>query len=119
MRGAQRLANATSVLRHGSITIRIDDDGGSRVLRASGELDLASAPGLEHSLLHAFEAPTPSIVLDLTGVSFIDHTGLRVVMWAASRSREDGHRLRIDCGSPAVRQMIDMTGLGPEVLDTD
>jgi len=84
-------------------------------LRAAGELDIASAPGLEHSLLHALESSAPSIVLDLTAVDFIDHTGLQVLMWAAGRSREDGDRLRIECGSPAVRQLIDLTGLGREL----
>jgi hypothetical protein len=38
-----------------------------------------------------------------------------LVMRAAGRSREDGDRLRIDCGSPAVRQLIDLTGLGREL----
>ena len=37
-------------------------------------------------------------------------------MWAARRSREDGNRLRIDCESPAVRQLIDLTGSGRELL---
>jgi anti-anti-sigma factor len=84
-------------------------------MRAAGELDIASAPGLEHSLLHALESSAPSIVLDLTAVDFIDRAGLQVLTWAASRSREDGDRLRIDCGSPAVRQLIDLTGLGRDL----
>jgi anti-anti-sigma factor len=84
-------------------------------MRAAGELDIASAPGLEHSLLHALESSAPSILLDLTAVDFIDRVGLQVLTWAAGRSREDGDRLRIDCGSPAVRQLIDLTGLGRDL----
>jgi anti-anti-sigma factor len=109
------LANSISVRRHGPLTIRVEQDRNSIVLRAIGELDIASAPGLEHSLLHVLEGGTSSVVLDLTGVSFIDPVGLRVLLWAAGRSREDGNRLRIDCGSPAVRQLIDLTGSGREV----
>jgi anti-sigma B factor antagonist len=106
---------AISVRRHGLLTIRTREDWDSLVLLAEGELDIASAPGLEHSLLHALDSTAASIVLDLTAVSFIDCAGIRVLMWAAGRSREDGDRLRIDCGSPAVRQLIDLTGSGREL----
>jgi anti-anti-sigma factor len=89
------------------------------VLRAAGELDIASAPGLEHSLLHALEGQAPSIVLDIKAVEFIDRAGLQVLMWATGRSREDGDRLRIECGSPAVRQLIDLTGSGRDLPCTE
>jgi len=109
------MANSISVRKHGPLTIRVEQDRDSIVLRAGGELDMASASGLEHSLLHALESGTSSIVLDLTAVSFIDSVGLRVLLWAAGRSHEDGDRLRIDCGSPAIRQLIDLTGSGRDV----
>ncbi len=106
------MASSISVRRHGPLTIRVEQDRNSLVLRAVGELDIASAPGLEHSLLHALESGASSIVLDLTAVSFIDPVGLRVLLWAAGRSPEDRDRLRIDCGSPVVSQLIDLTGIG-------
>lgn len=52
-----------------------------------------------------------SIVLDLERVSFIDSMGLRVLVWAAKQSREDGDRLRIEAGSGVVRRMIEVTAL--------
>jgi len=103
------------VRQDGLLTTRISQDRDRLVLRAAGELDIASAPGLEHSLLHALEGSARSIVLDLRAVDFIDGAGLRVLLWAAGRSREDGDRLRIDCGSPAVRQLIDLSGAGGEL----
>jgi anti-anti-sigma factor len=106
---------ASRVRQHGLLTIRISQDRNSLLLRAAGELDIASVPGLEHSLLHALESSARLIVLDLTAVTFIDNAGLRVLMWAAGRSHEDGDRLRIECGSPAVRQLIDLTGSGGEL----
>jgi anti-sigma B factor antagonist len=109
------MANSISVRKHGPLTIRMEQDRNSIVLRAAGELDIASAPGLEHSLLHVLESGASSIVVDLTAVSFIDPAGLRVLLWAAGRSSEDVDRLRIDCGSPAVRQLIDLTGSGREL----
>ena len=109
------MASSISVRKHGPLTIRIEQDRNSIVLRASGELDIASAPGLEYSVLQALESGASSIVLDLTAVSFIDRAGLRVLLWAAGRSRGGADRLRIDCGSPAVRQLIDLTGSGRDL----
>ena len=81
------------------------------VIRVEGELDIATAPALESALLHALDSEAPSIVLDLERVSFIDSMGLRVLVWAARQSREDGDRLRIDCGSGVVQRMIALTNL--------
>jgi anti-anti-sigma factor len=81
------------------------------VFRVVGELDIATAPMLESNLLHAMESGAASIVLDLEGVSVIDSVGVRLLMWAANESREDGDRLRIDCGAGAVRRMIKLTDL--------
>jgi anti-anti-sigma factor len=102
------MASSISARRHGRLTVRIDQDRHSLAVRAVGELDIASAAALEDSLLHALESGTSSIVLDLTGVTFIDPTGLRVVLWAAAHARGQGDRLRIDCGSAAVRRLLEL-----------
>jgi anti-anti-sigma factor len=47
--------------------------------RVAGELDIATAPALESTLLHALDSEAASIVLDLERVSFIDSMGLRCV----------------------------------------
>ena len=59
-----------------------------------------------------------SIVIDLERVSFIDSMGLQVSVWAARESREDGDRLRIDCGSGVVHRMIESTALDRSVPPT-
>ena len=100
---------APDVRREGLFSVRVAEDGDELAVHAVGELDIASAPALEHSMLHALESGAPSIVLDLTGVTFIDWMGLRVLLWAA-RSDENGDSLRIRIGS-AVRRMIEMTGV--------
>ena len=81
------------------------------VIRIQGELDIATAPTLESALLHALDSEAASIFLDLGRVRFIDSMGLRVLIWAANQSREDGDRLSIDCGSGPVRRMMELTSL--------
>ena len=71
---------------------------------------MSSTEELKNALLRAFESHAALIELDLGGVTFIDSTGIRLVLWAANRSRENGARLRIDCGG-AVRRLLELTQL--------
>ena len=106
------MATSISVRKHGGLTIRIDRAGESLAVRAAGELDIASAPALEDSLLHALESGASSIVLDLTSVGFIDSAGMRMVLWAAGRSDQKEDRLRTRCGACVTRRMLGLTGRG-------
>ena len=96
----------SSVRQHGSLIIRTEQQDQSRAIRAEGELDIATAAALEHSLLHAFESGASSIVLDLSEVRFMDAAGLRVVLWAQQHSRDAVDRVRIVAGSAAVNRML-------------
>jgi anti-anti-sigma factor len=96
--------------RNGPLRIRSDRNGDSLVIRAVGEIDLASVDMLRKSLLDAFESSVSSMTLDLTQVGFIDPSGLRVLI-AAADSGENGDRFRIRCGSGAVRRLIELCGL--------
>jgi anti-sigma B factor antagonist len=100
---------SSSVRRHGNLAVRIDQDERSLAVRPVGELDIASAPALEDSLRHALESGASSIALDLTRVTFIDSAGVRVLLWAAGHSREEGDRLHIDSGSAGVRRLLELT----------
>lgn len=76
---------------------------------ASGELDMTSAPDLINVLRHAIRAYGPSRVdLDLTGVTFMDSTGLQVLVAANS---DVGGGLRITGTSPAVHRLLELTGV--------
>ena len=105
------MATATAGRSQCCCGVSTDEDGERLTVRPAGEIDIATAPALECALLRALESGAASIVLDCDRVSFIDSVGLRVLVWAARESREDGDRLRIDCGSGVVRRMIEMTGL--------
>lgn len=93
------------------LTVDVHQDGNALVVRPAGELDMATNDVLEKDLLDAFESSATSIVLDLDGLTFIDSSGLRLLVSAANRAGEDGDRLRIHCEARAVRRMIELTGL--------
>jgi anti-anti-sigma factor len=111
---------ATSpVPRQNPSSVRIDEERDRLAVRVAGELDIATAPALESALLHALDSGAALILLDLGRVSFIDSMGLRVLLWAAREAREDGDRLRIDCGSGPVRRMVNLTSLDQSLPLTD
>jgi anti-sigma B factor antagonist len=89
--------------------IRITDDEGARVLTLSGELDLASAPQLQRAFDRAEASGSRHVVVDLSGLEFIDSSGLRLLVAAHRRSRENGHRLSLLRGPRAVHHVFELT----------
>ncbi|HEX3391885.1 MAG TPA: STAS domain-containing protein [Solirubrobacteraceae bacterium] len=75
-----------------------------------GELDLASVGALQERLTAVEQGEPPRIVLDLSELSFIDSSGLRVLLLAHGRAREGGRELVLTQGSDAVQRVFEMTG---------
>jgi anti-anti-sigma factor len=76
------------------------------VVVPEGELDLGTARDLE-AVLATQSGP---VVVDLRKLSFIDLTGLRVLLEADARSRQDGMNLRFIPG-PMVRRLFELAQL--------
>jgi anti-sigma B factor antagonist len=88
---------------------------GGWLVDVAGEVDLHTAPQLRAALDEATrddtaEAP-PGVVVDLTGVGFIDSTGLGEIVGAhKALSRRDG-QLHLAVTSPRVQRLLTLTGL--------
>lgn len=103
-------ACALSDIHPGLEIIEVLDAGRIRVC-LRGELDLASAPGLGEALRRLRER-RESVLLDLDELSFIDMSGLRVVLAAADQaSRDDGGGFAVTRGSPQVRRLFALVRL--------
>lgn len=88
---------------------RHDEAGGVIRLALGGELDIATAPTAERELLHAERDGNGVIVLDLRHLTFMDSTGLRLVLSAHARLHEAGARLVVCPGPEAVRRVFELT----------
>jgi len=53
----------------------------------------------------------PRVVVDMTGVEFCDSTGMNVLLAALRRVRERGGELVLAAPRPAVRKILQVTGL--------
>jgi anti-sigma B factor antagonist len=85
--------------------------GKGTVVRVSGEVDVATAPALRDCLGQVIERDAGIVVVDLLRVTFIDSTGLGVLIGARKRCVEDGRELRIVVDEPRILKVLDITGL--------
>jgi anti-anti-sigma factor len=78
----------------------------------TGEIDLATAEMLHDELRTALSAQHPHRVeIDMAGVSFMDCTGLTVLIVARQAAQRTGCQLRITNPQPIVRRVLELTGL--------
>lgn len=86
-------------------------EGHVHTLCLSGELDLATADRV-HAELTRIEATKPrSIVIDLAGLTFMDSTGIQLLVRAQQRSHAGAHRLIIRPGPAAVHRVFTLCGV--------
>lgn len=92
----------------GSFAVRSQRAGATHRLTPTGELDIASVPILEREL-DAVSASDPDVivVVDLTQLSFMDSSGLHLLLRVAERLPR---RLRVINGSASVERLLDLSG---------
>lgn len=85
--------------------------GGHAVVTVDGELDLYTAPRLQAVLASLLRERVDRVVVDLSGIEFCDSTGMNVLLSAMKRIREQGGTLELAAPRPAVRRILQITGL--------
>lgn len=84
---------------------------GWQCIAVSGEIDLATVPELETAIDSVFSSNSHSLVVDLTGSSFMDSTGLKTLVMANRRFDEDGRLFAIAVSGGPVSRLIDLSGV--------
>ncbi|CAN5641258.1 hypothetical protein BH10ACT2_BH10ACT2_22220 [soil metagenome] len=82
-----------------------------------GEIDAHSAPSLLAALSDFPDAP--QIVADFSGVTFMDSSGLRVLVDASVRARNDGKTLVLANPQPAIKRVVEISGLSDQLNVVD
>lgn len=99
----------------GRMSLRVIDRGARRTLILSGELDLASRPLLDEALAGVGRERIEALVLDLSGVSFMDSTGLHAVLVAKDLCTRRGCELLFVRGSTQVQRLFELSGVLPQL----
>jgi anti-sigma B factor antagonist len=89
-------------------------------MSVQGEIDLYTVPKLQRELGSALASgDSVRLVVDLSGVDFCDSTGVNVLLAAHRQAREKGGDLELAAPRPAVRKILQVTGLETVFTVTD
>jgi anti-sigma B factor antagonist len=100
----------------------------ANVLSLDGEIDLHVSPNIERQLTSIISKHPPRLVVDLSAVTFIDSTGLAVLIHAMQNVQEYGGKLLLSGITDDVRSIFKMARLdqvfvidpaGPDLLAAD
>jgi anti-sigma B factor antagonist len=115
MATVERWHGSELAARQGPLSLRVEHHPGEMYLiELFGELDLAGADLASEHLERAVASDCKELVVDLTGLDFIDSTGLGVLV-RTNRQAGSASRLRLLGASGAVARVVALTGLD-EVL---
>jgi anti-sigma B factor antagonist len=104
-------SRVTGLSTPGAFTMRSERRGDVHTICPCGELDLATAGGVQRELKRVEASDARSIVVDLSGLTFMDSTGVRLVLSAHARSRTDSNRLTLVRGPAAVQRVLELCGV--------
>jgi anti-anti-sigma factor len=76
-----------------------------------GELDLSTVAKVQDELRRVEESAPATVVIDLSKLRFLDSTGLRCIVTADERAREEGRRMVIVRGPDPVQRVFAITRL--------
>ncbi|MEA2445437.1 MAG: hypothetical protein QOJ12_2729 [Thermoleophilales bacterium] len=101
-----------------SFDVDVDHADDRVVVRPRGELDLASAPDLR-AILQQLRDKRASILLDLSELTFMDSSGLRLIWETDAEAKQHGLDLALASGPPEVMRVFELTGLRKRLNFTD
>jgi anti-sigma B factor antagonist len=95
--------------------LSVSERDGCVVLAVTGELDVATAPQLRQEAVRLTTLGHSRIVIDLSGVDFLDSTGLGVIVGVLKRARTHGGDLAVAGAENHVRKVFDITRISDVV----
>lgn len=98
-----------------ALSIATSADGDSRVIRVSGEVDVSNKEELNAAITDAQAADAKEVEVDLTEVSYIDSSGIGVLVAAAHRASDSDTRFFVSHPQRNVARVLSMLGMGEEL----
>lgn len=102
--------DAGRYLRVDGLGIQSARRGDEHVIALEGELELANIAAIESELSHVEAGDCRQIVLDLRELSFVDSSGIHVLMQAHARASATGRPLALVVEKGAVHRVLDVSG---------
>jgi len=80
-------------------------------INLEGEIDVYTSPKLKEKILELIDGGEVSFVVNLERVTYIDSTGLGVLIGALKRTREKRGSLYLIYSNPRLKRIFEITGL--------
>jgi anti-sigma B factor antagonist len=81
------------------------------IVAVTGEVDVYSAPALKDKITELLQAGRHTLIVDLSGVGFLDSTGLGALVEARAATTEAGGALPLVCSQERILKLFTITGL--------
>lgn len=91
--------------------IHVSANDGHAVVTVKGDVDLYTAPVLEQQLTELVDDGAREIVVDVADMTFMDTTGLSVLVTTFRRLQPHEGRMSLRSPRPSVRKTLEITGL--------
>ena len=108
-----------------ALTVSVIEENATVTVTVAGELDVSTVPAFNKELSELRQTSATILVLDLSGTTFMDSTGLSAVLVAEMHARMRGQRFKVIAGPPHVHELFTLTGVdnflevvGPEDVGT-
>ena len=88
------------------------------IIKVTGEIDISNADSLRNAINLALEQPTEAVELDFAQVSYIDSTGIGVLVGAAHHADDHGKRFSCVNVQPPVMRVVQLLGVDQEISIT-
>ncbi len=93
------------------LTLSTRSEDGRTVVEVAGEIDVYTAPKLREQLAELVDSGRYDLIVDMTGVEFLDSTGLGVLVGGLKRVRTHDGSLRLVCTQERILKIFRITGL--------
>lgn len=88
-------------------------------IEVEGEVDLATVGELQNAIDDVFDGDSKNLVVDLTGSSFMDSTGLKALVMSNRRFDSAGRRFAIAVSGGPVSRLLDLSGVNSSIMTVD
>jgi anti-sigma B factor antagonist len=94
-----------------ALTVSVAEENAIVTVTVVGELDVSTVPAFNKELSELRQNSATTLVLDLSGTTFMDSTGLSAVLVAEMHARMRGQRFKVVAGPPHVHELFKLTGV--------
>lgn len=95
--------------------IEVRGEGGAARVIPVGDVDISTVEQISHRLDELYAAGFRRFILDLRRLTFMDSSGLRLILAWNTRSREDGIELALIEGPHAIQRVFEISGVLEEL----